>query len=146
MPLASITLHSGRQVSLDSLQISSTYGGMLEGYPCALINDRKLAALAKRPESAYPGPPVHLITPPRRYPDGESDRRLPFGPVEELPAFYCRGSFTSHYIDPNPDEVFHRSSLTVVWFQDDLVTPVPVFVATAIADLAWDELAEDYEL
>ncbi|WP_026415997.1 hypothetical protein [Actinomadura oligospora] len=146
MKLASITLNSGRRVTLGSLEISSTYGGLLAGYPCARLNDRKLARLAKRPESDHPTCPVHLITPPRRYPEGKSGGRRPFGPVEELPALYCRGVFTSHCVTPNPDGAFDGSWLTVIWFQDDLATPVPDFAATAIADLAWDELAEDYEL
>lgn len=141
MRLASVTLTSGRQVVLDSLDISLTYGGMLEGYPCARINDRLLSRLAKRPESVYPTCPVHLITPERRYPDRGSDRRLPFGPVEELPAVYCSGMFSSSPADGN----FDGSWLKVVWFQDDLAAPVADFVTTAVADLAWDELAEDFE-
>jgi hypothetical protein len=34
----------------------------------------------------------------------------------------------------------------VVWFQDDLASPVADFVTAAVAGLAWEELAEDYEL
>jgi hypothetical protein len=38
--LARIPLASGREVELTHLEIRSTYGGMLEGYTCARINDR----------------------------------------------------------------------------------------------------------
>jgi hypothetical protein len=34
----------------------------------------------------------------------------------------------------------------VVWFQDDLASPVAELVTAAVADLAWEEFAEDYEL
>ncbi|MFC5185200.1 hypothetical protein [Actinomadura harenae] len=146
MPLATITLTSGRQVALNNLEISSTNDGLLEGYPCALLNDRLLASLARGPETPYRTSPRHVITPERHYPDRGTGSSLPFGPVEELPAFHCRGSFTSTCVDPNLDEVLHRSRLTVIWFQHDLATPVPDFAATAIADLPWNDLAEDYEL
>jgi hypothetical protein len=138
-------LNSGRSVELTSLEIFSTYGGPLEGYPCARINDRILARLAKRPESAY-APPVHLIIPPRRYPEVRSGRRLAFGPVEELPAVYCRGSFRSRCLADDPGGALRYSWLTALWFQNDLADPMADFVTTAVADLAWDEHAKDYEL
>ncbi|RFU37665.1 hypothetical protein DZF91_31720 [Actinomadura logoneensis] len=146
MPLATITLNSGRQVVLDHLDISPTYDGMLEGYPCARVNDSLLESLAKPTPTPFQTSPVHLIAPERRYPDRGSGRRLPFGPVEELPRLYCRGSFVSERVDENLDDVLYRSWLEIVWFQDDLAAPVADFVARAIADVAWDELAEDFEL
>lgn len=88
---------------------------------------------------------VHAITPPRSYPDLGSER-LPFGPVEQLPSVYCRAFFRSGRIDEELDDVLHRSWLTVVWFQDDLACPVADFVTAAVAALAWEELAKDYEL
>jgi hypothetical protein len=145
MALARITLDSGRDVELTSLEISSTYDGMLEGYPCALINDRLLARLARRRESSHASQPVHVIDPPRSRPDAGS-ARLPFGPVERLPPVYCRASLRSRRVDEELDDVLHRSWLTVVWFQDDLARPVAECVAAAVADLAWEGLAEDYEL
>lgn len=145
MALTRVTLNSRRDIELISLEIFSTYDGMLEGYPCALINDRLLAGLAKGRESAYQSQPVHVITPPRSYRDLGSER-LPFGPVEQLPSVYCRASFRSSRIDEELDGVLHRSWLTVVWFQDDLALSVADFVTAAVADLAWEELAEDYEL
>ncbi|MCP2334805.1 hypothetical protein [Actinomadura rupiterrae] len=146
MPLAKITLASGRLIALDDLRISTTYGGLLEGYPNPGMNDRLLAHLAKRRESPYQTSPVHLIDPPRRRRDESSTRRMPFGPFEELPALYCRGSFTSDRIDETLEKVLHRSWLEVVWFQDDLTVPVADFVTAAVADLPWNTLAEDHEL
>jgi hypothetical protein len=137
--LARITLASGREIDLASLEIFPTYGAMLEGYPCARVNDWTLARLAARS-----GPePVHVITPPRRY-HGQGRGRLALGPVEELPALYCRAYFLSERIDKNLDDALHWSRLTVVWFQDDLASPVADFVTAAVSDLAWHELAEDF--
>lgn len=146
MPLASIVLNSGRSVELTGLEVFSTYGGLLEGYPNARMNDRLLARLARRLEFAYQSQPVHLIAPPRHHPEHGSDRQLAFGPVEVLPAVYCRGKFESYCIDEDLDDVLHRSWLTVVWFQEDLAAPIADFVSAAVADLAWDEHAEDHEL
>lgn len=145
MSLASIVLASGHDIRLNYLEVHSTYGGMLEGYPCARINDRKLAAVAATPQTAYWTPPVHLIIPPRHMPEAEAgSARLPFGPVEILPAVYCRGRFSSH---PITEELgLYRSYLTVVWFQEDLDTTPAEFVTAAVRHLAWDELAEDSEL
>jgi hypothetical protein len=50
MTLATITLASGRSIELTSLQIRSTYGVWLEGYPNALMNIAQLDNLAKRRE------------------------------------------------------------------------------------------------
>jgi len=149
--IAWITLASGHDVELTGLEISATYGGMLEGYPCAPVNDRLLASSAKRRESAYWSPPVHVVEPPRRYPEPESragsgSGRLAFGPVEILPAVYCRADFCGSRIDEELDDVLFRSYLTVVWFQEDLASPIAEFVTAAVSDLAWDRLAEDREL
>lgn len=124
------------------LETFSTYGGMLEGYPCAKINDRLLSALSERRESAYWTPPVHVITPPRTYPEPESDH-LAFGPVEVLPGTYCRGAFQSNRIDEERDEVLYQSYLTVVWFQAGLDTTVTEFVTAALSGLQWEQFSED---
>jgi hypothetical protein len=41
--LARIGLTPGRTAELTKLEIFATYGGMLEGHPCAPVNDRLLA-------------------------------------------------------------------------------------------------------
>jgi hypothetical protein len=143
--LAWIPLASGHDVELTHLEIFSTYGGMLEGYLNARSNDPLPSALSKRRESAYWTPPVHVITPPRSYPETESTH-LPFGPVEVLPGTYCRGAFRSDRIDEQLDDVLYRSYLTVVWFQEGLDGTVTEFVAAALSSLQWEQLAEDNEL
>lgn len=146
MTLARISLASGRSVELTSLTISSTYGGLLEGYPNARMNDALIARLRSRRESAYCSQPTHVITPPRSRPEpDQGSARMPFGPVETLPAVYCEGSFCSGPVDGELDPVLHESRLMVVWFQEDLARPVADFAAAAVHGLAWNDLAEDTE-
>jgi hypothetical protein len=144
MILAKISLVSGRSLELVHLELTSTYYGMLEGYPNALMNDARLKYLAKRRESEYASPPRYLITPPRRYPDPTTESR-PFGPIEVLPPVYCLALFHSDRINQELNPVLYQSWLEVVWFQENADGPVAEFVTAAVRDLAWDELAEDYE-
>jgi hypothetical protein len=147
MSLARIGLASGRTVELTGLEISSTYGGFLEGYPNARVNDALIARLGRRRELPYGSQPAHVIAPLRSIPEPtEGSARMPFGPVETLPAVYCQGSFRSARINEELDPALHRSWLMVTWFQEDLSSPVPGFVTAAVHHLAWDELAEDFEL
>ncbi|MEU0400696.1 hypothetical protein ABZ318_10645 [Streptomyces sp. NPDC006197] len=139
MSLGHILLSSGRSIRLTELQMSSTYGGMLEGYPCKRINDLKISWLQRRAERAFPSTPVHLVPPSREYPDETAGA---FGPVEVLPSVFCVGAFDSAALDPAMD----GSALVVAWFQ-----PLPEVPAGEDADLAlrsirWEELAQDYEL
>ncbi|GGP86565.1 hypothetical protein [Streptomyces sindenensis] len=139
MSLGHIVLSSGRSIRLTELRMSSTYGGMLEGYPCKRINDRRVSWLQRQAECAFSSTPVHLVPPSREYPDEPAGA---FGPVEVLPSVSCVGFFDSAALDPAMD----GSALVVAWFQ-----PVPEVPAGEDADLAlrgirWEELAQDYEL
>ena len=146
MTLAWISLSSGRSVELTSLTISSTYGGLLEGYPNARVNDALVARLGRRREFAYSSQPAHVIAPPRLRPEsGQGSGRMPFGPVETLPPVYCEGSFRSGPVDDELDPVLYVSWLMVAWFQEDLARPVADFAAAAVHGLAWEALAEDIE-
>ncbi|MCX4819955.1 hypothetical protein OG883_08560 [Streptomyces sp. NBC_01142] len=143
MSLSCIALSSGRSIELTELRMSSTYGGMLEGYPCKRINDMKVSRLQQQAERAFTSAPVHLVPPFREYPDQTGGA---FGPVEVLPSVACIGVFRSTAVAPELDPVLHRSALTVAWFQ-----PVPDVPSGEDADLAlrsihWEKLAQDYEL
>lgn len=144
MSLAWVSLASGRSVELTDLKISSTYGGMLEGYPNPRLNDALIARLSKRREYAYCSQPAHVIPPPRSQPD-QGAGRLPFGPVETLPPVCCEGSFRSGPVNEELDPVLHESWLMVVWFQEDLSRPIADIAAAALHGLAWEDLAEDIE-
>ncbi|MER6572594.1 hypothetical protein ABT288_42155 [Streptomyces sp. NPDC001093] len=143
MSLSRIALLSGRSIELTELRMSSTYGGMLEGYPCKLINDMKVSGLQRQAERAFPSTPVYLIPPSREYPDQTVGA---FGPVEVLPSVACLGAFRSTAIASELDPVLHRSALTVVWFQAGLDVPSGEDANLALRSIRWEELAQDYEL
>ncbi|GHH95252.1 hypothetical protein [Streptomyces capillispiralis] len=143
MALARVVLASGRSVDLAELRMSSTYGGMLEGYPCKPLNDLRIKGLLHTAERDFPGAPVHLIPPPREYPDQYAGA---FGPVEVLPAVTCVGSFRSGALDPAHDRALYRSRLTVVWFQPTPRVPSDCDAEPALREVSWEHLATDEEL
>lgn len=77
MSLSRIVLSSGRSIELTELRMSSTYGGMLEGYPCKPINDMRVSGLKRQAELAFPSTPVHLVPPSCEYPDRTMRRLRP---------------------------------------------------------------------
>lgn len=143
MALTRVSLTSGRSVDLSELRMSSTYGGLLEGYPCKILNDHRIDGLLRTAEQAFPGTPVHLIPPPREYPDQYAGA---FGPVEVLPAVTCVGSFRSEAVDPAHDRALYRSRLTVIWFQPTSSVPSGCDAEPALRDVSWEQLAVDEEL
>ncbi|WP_371494192.1 hypothetical protein OG871_03695 [Kitasatospora sp. NBC_00374] len=142
MTLAHFVLASGRSIELQDVRMSSTYGGLLEGYPFRRWNDRILERLVKNAGQGGTRP-VHLVEPVREHPDHPAGA---FGPVELLPAVTCTGSFSSYPVDPDLDTVLHYSALTVVWFQATPVLPTSGSTDHALAAVRWDDLAEDREL
>ncbi|MGA4979912.1 hypothetical protein [Streptomyces cinereoruber] len=143
MSLSHIALSSGRSIELTELRMSTTYGGMLEGYPCQRINDMKVSGLLRQAERAFSFAPVHLVPPSREYPDQTAGA---FGPVEVLPSVACIGVFGSTAVDPELDAVLHRSALIVAWFQATPEIPSGQDADPALRGIRWDELAQDYEL
>ncbi|WP_030670630.1 hypothetical protein [Streptomyces sp. NRRL B-1347] len=143
MSLSHIALSSGRSLELTELRMSSTYAGMLEGYPCKPLNDMKVRSLQRQAERAFPATPVHLVFPSREYPDQTAGA---FGPVEVLPPVACIGAFRSAVVASELDPVLHRSALTVVWFQTGLDVPSGEDADLVLGSIRWEELAQDYEL
>ncbi|MDF3144466.1 MULTISPECIES: hypothetical protein [unclassified Streptomyces] len=143
MSLTRVVLTSGRSLDLSELQLSSTYGGMLEGYPCKPVNDMKIKGLLRTAEHAHPSTPVHLVPPPREYPDQYAGA---FGPVEVLPSVACVGAFHSTALDRDHDPVLYRSALTIIWFQPTARVPSGCDAEDALREVEWEALARDYEL
>lgn len=67
------------------MMISATYGGLLEGYPSARMNDALVARLGRRREFAYSSQPAHVIAPPRLRPEPGSRRILGVPLLTSLP-------------------------------------------------------------
>jgi hypothetical protein len=144
--LTRVELGSGREIKLSELHLESTYGGLIEGYPFAGLNDRIVGRLAERAGRLLPHAPVHVVDPPRSRPDREASRPLPFGPEEWLPDVICMGRFSSAPVDARLDPVLHYSRLVVVWFQDEADIPAGRQVPAALDALHWDDWAEDDEV
>ncbi|MFE6620517.1 hypothetical protein [Streptomyces sp. NPDC057740] len=149
MSLARVVLASGRSLDLSELRLSATYGGMLgilgtpEGYPCKPVNDRKIKVLVRAAARAHPAVPVHLVPPPREYPDQYAGA---YGPVEVLPAVACVGAFHSTALDRDHDPVLRRSALTIVWFQPTARVPDGYDAEETLRGVDWEGLARDYEV
>ncbi|MFD9129520.1 hypothetical protein [Kitasatospora sp. NPDC059571] len=143
MALAHVVLADGRSVELTSIQMHSTYGGLLEGYPFRRWNDRIVGRLRAALERAHPSGPVHLVDPVREE-TGETPGA--FGPVELLPAVTCTGFFESHPVDGELDAVLHRSRLAVAWFQATPALPSGEDADPGLRAVRWSEWARDFEL
>jgi hypothetical protein len=143
MSMTRITLTSGRTVALSELRLSATYGGMLEGYPFRMLNDRRIAAAVRGAELDFPQRPVHLVEPVRELPDTPAPA---FGPVEMLPFVTCVGALSSEPVDPGHDPALFRSVLTVVWFQAAAAVPEGEDADPGLRSVPWDEVARDVEL
>ncbi|MFJ4778677.1 hypothetical protein [Streptomyces sp. NPDC088762] len=143
MPLSHIVLSSGRSIALAELRMTSTYGGLLEGYPFKRINDMKISGFQRQAAREFPHEPVHLVPPVRAYPDQFAGA---FGPAEMLPSVACIGVFQSTAVAPELDPVLYRSALAVVWFQPTSDIPSGEDADPALRDIRWEELARDYEL
>ncbi|MFF3286573.1 hypothetical protein [Streptomyces sp. NPDC003023] len=143
MSLSRIALLSGRSIQLTELRMSSTYGDMLEGYPCKPVNDMKVRGLQRQAERAFPATPVHLVPPSLEHPDQTAGA---FGPVEVLPSVACIGAFRSTAVARELDPVLHRSALTVIWFQTGSDVPSGDDTDLVLRSIRWEELAQDYEL
>jgi hypothetical protein len=145
MTIARVGLACGRSAELVSLTVSPTYGGMLEGYPNARMNDLLLAR-ASRPQQAPGGHPVHVITPRRSRPGpGDHPARCRSARSRHCQPRSAR-LFRSALVSQEPDPVLHQSWLVVTWFQEDLARPVADFAATAVHEIPWDDLASDSKL
>ncbi|PPS84176.1 hypothetical protein [Streptomyces sp. MH60] len=143
LSLTRIALSCGRSVDLTDLRLSPTYGDMPHGYPCRPANDLRIRALLHTAAQMSPTVPVHLIPPPRAYPDQYAGA---FGPVETLPRVACVGRFSSTPLTPAADPVAYRSGLTVIWFQPTPRIPAPNDPDPTLRDIDWPSLARGYEL
>ncbi|MET7326296.1 hypothetical protein [Streptomyces sp. NPDC005549] len=143
LSLTRIALSCGRSVDLTDLRLTPTYGDMPHGYPCRPANDLRIRALLHTAAQMSPTVPVHLIPPPREYPDQYAGA---FGPVETLPRVACVGRFSSTPLTPAHDPVAYRSGLTVIWFQPTTRIPSPDDTDPPLHDVDWPTLARDYAL
>ncbi|WP_147341265.1 hypothetical protein [Actinomadura logoneensis] len=132
--ICSVQIRVGKLL-LTSLNVTQTYGGLIEGGPSKRFNDR---LVQRALESASRGEmPVHLVPPVIKL-----DERRPHDPTEVLPPLRCIGFFHG---PPTPRAVgdWWRTDLVVVWFQEPSERILHPDVEAQMWDLPWEEKARD---
>ena len=143
--MSKISLPDNRIVRIDSLYLTNTYGGLVDGVPTRGLNESLVETTKKWVERNWgPGRKIHVVTPPVRPVDlpWDAHGRVGKDPPERLPAFGCRAWLTSEEMKREA----HGSHAFLLWWTDSDVAEVPVgeLVLKALASLKWEEIAEDY--
>jgi len=129
-----LTLDCGRRVSVDAIDYSRTYSGLLMGLPNAEINDRIIERALVGRESSWGKRPTHLIQPVIERKDPEHPRLAPV---------LLRAWLTCNEpVNPN----FMGSELVVVWFSEEChLDSIDNIVSRAVCGLPWEQLAGDFD-
>jgi len=128
-----------RTVTLDRIDQSRTYSGLLEGIPNVRLNAQLIAEAINN--AARSG--ATLLIEPRRVPIPSSAGSEHFGPHEKIPRICCTVSFLSTSVARN--QAMDASALTVVWFQDAWALPIAPEILTQLAATTWAPHAQDFE-
>ena len=139
-----ITLNSGRIITLEETHQHLTYLGLLEGLPNKKINDDILSELPEiANEKIWGNTSLHIIDPKKNTIDLTTERveyyrskGKDFEPIT-FPKIICLGHFASNAI--TDDYMF--SILTIAWFQDNWMMPIEQKILEQIKLLNWDNLA-----
>ena len=137
-----LVVESGTVIRMCSFFLTSTYDGLLAGFPGRRRNAELVGLAVERAQQLWRGVPVQLIEPhpvlyiPRQNPvPGPDGREYGY-----LPSFACAGRFQGEPANLDAD----HSELAIVWLQEE-VPPLVDFDATEkIRRLRWAELVKDY--
>lgn len=150
-----ITLNSGIVISLQSLKQHLTYSSVLEGIPWGPhhrghVDDQVRWFREERKKYGEDNPAFIVIEP--------EVLNLPVseGVLQSMKMFYgresvsiapvaCRGRFEN----PNAvrgGDTFEFSILTIFWFQQEFMSPIPEYVEEKIKAIDWEAAAENWEL
>ena len=129
-----MNLDCGRQVFLENLAYSHTYGEILEGRPNSQLNAQIVDKVLTARETTRGNWKVHLIPP-------SVDDSDPAHP--KLPPVLLRARLICNQpINPK----FMASALLVLWFRQDCHNEtIANVVFQAIHGLPWDQLARDFD-
>lgn len=140
-----IHLASGATIQLHVLFEHYTYAGLMDGLPTRRLNKTLVeSALISAREKLWLDAEPYLI-PPLEASLGlpEADWVVPleeFEPVR-LPEVTCLATFES--TTPARDPKADMSSLTIVWFQEELALPIDPGVVERIRAIDWRSHAKD---
>lgn len=135
-----IDLVSGRVIYLKHLKQYRIYGGLLEGYPTAEMNQRTIDHLLKsEQENTWNKATPYLVPPTYTYRALAGDN--PAGEYVALPPIVCIANF--HSSEPARDPQQDFSDLKIIWFQHDWAFPIDEAVLEQIKQIDWNQYAVD---
>lgn len=130
----STKLISGRLVNIESLHITETYGGLLEGYPNSEINEEVIENAQTMMADCWGSRRTHIVSP--TFFRHESGHLF-------LPPWLCLAWLSC--AEPINSE-FMGSELVVIWFVHDVHSmPIEQMVNGAVQRLDWESLAADFD-
>jgi hypothetical protein len=128
-----IKLATGRQIFLDELFQSHTYAGWLEGKNSPSLNRSMLESHAEIASRIWTND-AHVTLRLSHYTSHLNDR---------LPGTRCMARFICY--EPAAKSGKAGSSLVVIWFQEQGFPLLTDDNAPALRELAWEDLARDFD-
>lgn len=134
----SITLQSGRSISLREFHQFNIYAGMLAGIPSDTV---RFAAEALREAQRLlsSGPPTLMLQPLFREVEYQRHVEEPAALLQVLPPIASVAEFSSSDLQSDPERPF--SSLKVVWFQDGWGLPADPRILEQLQVIDWEHEA-----
>lgn len=128
-------------IYIKSLHQWQTYIGLLEGLPTDRMNAEILKRVRQKAKD-YTGINAVYVIEPEQVPI-QYDGKYPFGTPMELPGYICITELSK--FGAARDKTKDGSALALVWFQNSYAFPVNEDILHKIAQLKWEELAEDFD-
>lgn len=132
-----IVLASGRIISLRAIEQQITYLGLLDGTPTTEGNARLIASVHREATERWGN--VYVIAPVER----SIEHALDVIPDAALLPDVC---VVAYFVSDEPVHTGDRSSLALLWYQDDWALPIAEDILAPIRDLDWDNHAVDEQL
>jgi len=150
-----ITLNSGIVINLQNLKQHLTYATVLEGIPWGpyfngYVENQVRWFKEERKKYGEDNPAFVVIEP------EVLDLPVSAGVLQSMHKFYkkepvsiapvaCRGRFENPNAVRGGDK-FEFSVLTIFWFQQEFLSPIPEYVIERIKGIDWEAVAENWEL
>lgn len=149
-----ITLNSGIEINLMSLKQHLAYSSMIEGIPWGpkyeWLIKQEVRWFSEESKKYGEENPAFIVIKPVLI-------NLPFpdSVLNSIHAFYkrepvsigrvaCRGYF-EHPKMVREEDKLGSSGITVIWFQEEFMSPMPEYVIEKIKEIDWEALAENFE-
>lgn len=136
----SITLGTGREITLQLIDQGMAYAHILEGIPWGPNFDDLVNTHLNWAQKRYPNIKA-IMLPPRLRPLPTINEKTP-GDLVHVGTVCCRALFESNAI---ADDAWKVSTLIVLWFQDGFAWPIDSNVVKQIKAIDWDSEAIDVD-